>query len=730
MPIRYENGSIEIDGKKHHLFTGEVHYWRLEPRYWRPVLSALKETGMEWVGLYVPWRVHDKGVHQYDFEGKTDERLDLPRFLELIAEMGLMAYFRPGPLIVSEMACGGYPDWLGHAGPEYMVWTATGEVPKGFPGENNPGSCPSYLHPTYLKHCRTYLAAVNRAVAPFLHQNGGPIKLYQLDNEVSLICRNAMFQSDYNPHIVGPGGEYHQWLQAKYGSLEAIAYGDGMRSIEEIAPPRDLNGFGKVPFSWYFDWAEFKEFILAEYIRRLRKIHEDCGVKDVAFCTNLNPHRPDSIPTNWHEETRACTGCNPGIVGYDFYRGPFLSRTGYGSIARISRMLSSYFPLPWSAEFMCGFWFEDYSGGSYPYAEHHEFMADTAIAHGLRGISWYMFHDREYWGGSPVSSKGHRRCAYDALCTIMRFVNGAKDFGSLREEREVGVFTYRPYHRHTFLGDPMPADDSRVNLGPPEIDGIPAGRTSREVEGLYPLLADAGYHPGAIDPDVNPGALKQYRAVFAPTQTFMDDATQRLLLEYVRDGGTLITGPAVPVKDLEMRPAGVLGSVVSATPAGSLGKGTRFPTALGDLAVEGEWYAVSGEPVLCDASGRVLAAQTALGRGRFILLATYFAQSDNPSDLAHNHELCRHLLELAGVKPYARIDVKNVKVVVLAGGGETFVYLLNHDRRAHTVTVTFRDSRAGYLEDIRGGEHVRIAGNAFIADVDVKRARLFRLVET
>ena len=728
MAITYENGQIKIDGTKHHLFTGEVHYWRLEPRYWKPILAALKETGMEWVGLYVPWRVHDKGVHQYDFAGKTDERLNLPRFLELIGEMGLMAYFRPGPLIVSEMACGGYPDWLGHSGPGYMVWTATGEVPMGFPAENNPGRCPSYLHPTYLDHCRRYLTEVNRTVAPYLHQNGGPIKLYQLDNEVSLICRDAMFQSDYNPHIVGPGGEYHQWLKAKYGAVQAIPYGDGKRSIEEIAPPRNLNDFGKVPLAWYFDWAEFKEFILAEYLRRLRKIHEDCGVTDVSFCTNLNPHRPDSIPTNWHEETKACSGRNPGIVGYDFYRGPFLSRTAYGSIARISRMLSSYFPLPWTAEFMCGFWFEDYSGGSYPYAEHHEFMADAALAHGLRGISWYMFHDRQYWGGSPVSSKGHKRYAHAALSTIMQFVNGARDFGSLREDREVGMFTYRPYHRHTFIGDPSPADDSKVTVGPPEIDGIPAGRTSKEFEGLFPLLADAGYHPGAVDPDVNPEALKQYKAVFAPTQTFMDEGTQRLLLEYVRAGGMLIAGPAVPVKDLGTRPANVLGGVMSATHAGSLGKGTRFATELGDLAAEGEWYAISGEPILKDASGRVLATQTPLGRGRIILLATYFAQSDNPAELANNDRLCRHLLEFAGVKPYASRDVKQVEVIVLSGGGETYVYLLNHDRHAHTVTVTFREPRAGHLEDIRGDERIAIAGNSFTADVDVKRARLFRLV--
>ena len=727
MGMTVSDGRLNIDGRSTYLFSGEVHYWRVETRYWRPILEALKATGMEWVGTYVPWRRHDLGVHDYDFEGRTDERLSLPAFLELCQELGLSVYFRPGPLIVSEMACGGYPDWLGHSGPEYMVWTATGEVPMGFPGEGNPGRCPSYLHPTYLGHCRTYLSEVNRVIAPFLHQNGGPIRLYQLDNEVSLICRGAMFQSDYNPHVVGVGGEYHQWLAGKYGTVDAIPYGEGRGSIEEIDPPRDLSHFGRVPMQWYFDWAEFKEFILAEYLRRIKQIHLDCGVSDVVFCTNFNPHRPNAMPNNWHEEQKACDAANPGLVGYDFYRGPFMSRTGYGSMDRICRMHSSYFPLPWSAEFMCGFWNEDYADKSYPYGEHHEFMADVALAHGLKGISWYMFHDREYWGGSPVSERGHRRYAHDALCTTMAFVNEAKDFGSLREDREVAVIGYRPYLRHTFIGDDMPARDSEVFLGAPSIDGIPAGRSSREYEGTFALLADAGYHPGAIDPDINPGDLARYGAVFFSTQTFMDAETQRRLLDYVRGGGALVMGPAVPGQDLAFASLSVLGDEVSSTLAGVLGAGTRLQTDLGTIAIEGEFYAIGGKPLVSAADGRVLAAETPLGDGRITMLAGYVAQSDDPETLADNHCLLRHLLEGVGVRSYARSSERAVKVVVLSGGGETYVYVLNHSARAHETVITFRDISGGTLHDVRSEEAFTVQGGTLTVDVDTKRARLLRL---
>lgn len=729
MAIGIDKGSLWIDGARSLLFSGEVHYWRIERRFWKPILQAVKDTGMEWVGFYIPWRVHDLGVHDYDFTGRTRDTLNVPAFLDLIAELGLRAYYRPGPLIVSELGCGGYPDWLGHSGPEYMVWTSTGEVPMGFPGEGNPGRSPCYLHPAYLAHCRRYLTAIDQVVFPYLKQNGGPIALLQLDNEVSMICRDAMFQSDYNPAIVGPGGEYHQWLTRTYGDVRNVPYAGQASCIEELAPPRDLKLWGKVHPRWFFDWAAFKEFILSDYIRRIKQVHLDAGVTDVSYCTNFNPHRPNSMPNNWAAEKAACDGQNPGIVGYDFYRGPCLSRTGYGSLSRISRQISSYFPLPWSAEFACGHWSEDYAGKSYPYAEHHEFMADVAIASGLRGISWYMFHDREYWGGSPVSAQGHKRYAWHALKNVMDFVNGAKDFGALQEPREVGILAYRPYLRHTYIGDASPCNDGEVYCGGPAIDGVPAGRTFREVEGLFTTLAKAGYHPGVVAPDVNPEDLGRYPAVFATTQTFMDPADQKWLLDYVGQGGCLILGPAVPRKDLDLEAASVLPDALTAERAATFARGSRLATPHGEVAVEGEFYRIGGEPVVTAATGEVLVSRLAHGRGVIFQLAGYFTQEDNPDLLGDNAALYRFLLETAGVRPGVQRDNDKVDVVLLQGGGETYLYLLNHHHQAQTVTVTLPGGGDGRVEDMRGDERIAVKNGRFTAEADTRRARLFRLVD-
>jgi len=721
MAVKVGQGCMALDDERSLLFSGEVEYWRLEPRYWRCILERLAETGMEWVSSYVPWRVHEQGRHEYDLEGRTNPRLNLPSYLDIIKEVGLKLYFRPGPLIVSEMAAGGYPDWLVKEDPSILVWDFENNIPYGFGGKGN-GGVPCYLHPEYLEHCRVWLAAVNEIARDYVYPDG-PIALYQLDNEVSLVCKDGMFQSDYNPHIVGPGGVYHQWLEVKYGSVENVPYREGSSAIQDIKPPRSLEGWGEKPIQWWWDWAEFKEYYLARYVEELRLIHEGCGIKGTVFCTNLNPHRPNTLPNNWKKYEAA----TQGLVGYDFYRSPFLSYTGYLSLSRICRMLGAWMPLPWSAEFMGGFWHENYEGGSYPHAEHHEFMAHVALAHGLKGIAWYMFHDRERWGGSPVSGRGHRRYSHEALTRVMSFANGCKDFASLKVQGRVGVLHYRPYHVHTFLGDPHPTADNSVHVGRPEIAGVKAGLASVEYEGIFGLLLDAGYSPIPVDPDVNPEALRDLDALWVTTEGFMDAQAAGLLWDFARGGGTLIVGPHVP---------GVTLSGESLALPDGLGEpslvcdGDRIEVECADDAVVfyGGVRTHCGEPVL-ELGGAPVVSRLELGDGLLFYVGGHVAQEATRPAPEGNVQLVRRLLDMGGVKPLVHTDRRDVHAVLQRGADEAYLFVLNTGIRAQTVTVTFLSERPAQLRDVYDGETMAVAGDGrAVLDVDCKRARVFELI--
>ena len=40
------------------IFGGEIQYFRLEARYWKPILLKFKEAGIKNVTTYVQWATH------------------------------------------------------------------------------------------------------------------------------------------------------------------------------------------------------------------------------------------------------------------------------------------------------------------------------------------------------------------------------------------------------------------------------------------------------------------------------------------------------------------------------------------------------------------------------------------------------------------------------------------------------------------------------------------------
>ncbi len=56
------------------LFAAEVQYWRLEPRYWEPILVAARDAGLPGISSYVPWEVHEVEKGRFDFDGSTETR--------------------------------------------------------------------------------------------------------------------------------------------------------------------------------------------------------------------------------------------------------------------------------------------------------------------------------------------------------------------------------------------------------------------------------------------------------------------------------------------------------------------------------------------------------------------------------------------------------------------------------------------------------------------------------
>lgn len=59
-----------LDGKPLQMISGELHYPRIPREAWRSRLKMAKAMGLNTIGTYVFWNVHEPQPGKYDFTGK------------------------------------------------------------------------------------------------------------------------------------------------------------------------------------------------------------------------------------------------------------------------------------------------------------------------------------------------------------------------------------------------------------------------------------------------------------------------------------------------------------------------------------------------------------------------------------------------------------------------------------------------------------------------------------
>lgn len=701
------------------IFGGEIQYFRLDPRYWKPILLKFKAAGLKNVTTYVQWATHLVGPPDakhpagiLDFEGKTNSRLNLLHFLDLVQELGLELNFRCGPFCCNEMIHGAYPTWLVMGNPDMMVWDYQNRTTQGYWVGKREGSQPSYLHPEYLEWCRKWIREVDEIIRPRLKSNGGFITMVNLDNEVSYIVQDGFLSSDYNPVNVGRGGFYHQFLTEKYGVADALPYPEKYAVIEDVSAPRQVPDVVGDDFAYHADWCEFKTWAMSKYIGSLREMHEANGVKDVTFMTNFNPHRPEGVPTRMTEFEKA-TG-PVGVVGYDFYRGTFMSYSGYQSMARVLKLMNATLRYVWSPEFMSGTWSRILA--SRVSDDHMRFMALCALAHGCKALSWFMFHDRDCWGDSPVSSHGHERPSLAVLKDIKKLAcETIHGWDELVPATDLAIIYDLASHQHTYIGDPSPCDDNALHVGRPAMDGALCGKATLEYEGLFRVVEHTGRQASVIDPVHSTAKLSDAPLVILPGSPVIHRVTAKGLENYVHEGGKLVVSGTWPTRDNSGAPLAFLdGAPRKADSPVSQGRGRVWwvPAGLGSgLPDEDSLESISWLAALLD-------LETPLPKVRVTAESEVsWVDWNDGKDMKSEggHRVYRQPRTL-------------FSAVLHEGPSDRVLFVLNHYPEAAVARVTFSDTKVTSLLDLVTGETVPVEHGSATVDVDRKAAAVFRVI--
>ena len=146
-----------LDAVPFRVIGGALHYFRVHPDQWSDRIRKARLMGLNTIETYVPWNEHSPVRGEF----RSDEQLDLGRFLDLVHAEGMHAIVRPGPYICAEWHDGGLPAWL--VADTSLVLRSS--------------------DPAYLVAIGEYLEAVYEIVRPRQVQLGGPVILVQIENE-------------------------------------------------------------------------------------------------------------------------------------------------------------------------------------------------------------------------------------------------------------------------------------------------------------------------------------------------------------------------------------------------------------------------------------------------------------------------------------------------------------------------------------------------------------------
>ena len=95
-----------LDGKPFQMISGEMHYPRVPREAWRARMKMAKAMGLNTIGTYVFWNLHEPQKGKFDFSGNND----VAEFVKIAKEEGLWVILRPSPY-PSRVLLAGTPTW-------------------------------------------------------------------------------------------------------------------------------------------------------------------------------------------------------------------------------------------------------------------------------------------------------------------------------------------------------------------------------------------------------------------------------------------------------------------------------------------------------------------------------------------------------------------------------------------------------------------------------------------
>ncbi|PHH91341.1 hypothetical protein CDD83_856 [Cordyceps sp. RAO-2017] len=237
--VTWDENSLFIHGERAMMFSGEFHPFRLPvPSLYLDIFQKIRALGFNMVSFYVDWALLEGKPGEF----RADGIFDLEPFFEAAKRAGIYLLARPGPYINAEVSGGGFPGWLQRI--KGVLRTDEGD---------------------YLSTTENYMANICAIIAKHQITRGGPVVLFQPENEYSS-----------GTGIKFPNGKYFQYVidQARKAGIVVPMINNDVGPVGFYAPgtgvgAMDIYGHDNYPLG--FD------------------------------CANPSDWPPNRFPTNFHQ---------------------------------------------------------------------------------------------------------------------------------------------------------------------------------------------------------------------------------------------------------------------------------------------------------------------------------------------------------------------------------------------------------------------------------------------
>jgi len=692
MSFSASKGYFLKNGKPYFVISGEIHYFRLDPKLWEKHLKLLKDSGANTTSTYIPWDWHEYEENKFDFIGETNPARNLIKYIKLCKKVGLDLIVKPGPYILAEYEGQGLPQWL------------LNKASKNAHAQDENGNVispdlMSYMSDEYLHYSFLWYNEIMPIISEHQESNGGPITMMQVCNEVG-VFQWLSGKIDYNEKVLKL---YNEYLVDKYKSIEKLnsTYGAKYNTFEKLSAP-----VGKIEnkqdYCAYYDFHLFYRHFYAMYLDTLIKKIKIFNI-NVQLTHNIpgwiygNAAELPMLISTYEEIMRTRDDI---LFGLDHIPEFVSFRNAHSDLAcnKILEAMQPYGPV-WAAEFQCGT------------REHHvksdandlETFYFASLAHGLNSFNYYMFSQginpagkgffgKTFYYQTAATAKAVKSSLYDVIKKVNGFINKEKENLLLSETKsDICVGLYKPYF-YTELTTSQMLKDKRLDVEKLGLQFDP--RFVREeifFNGLLRGLQTLNFSYDIQDlENTSIESLLKYKQLWITTTEFMDADTQSLLVKYVKMGGHLILYPVIPTMDLYLNECAILKEKlnIKVSKSPSPNKVTVFGiedlfTVFRDKQI---FESTKNEVVATTENGETCGIRKKVGDGTVTILGFAFGYTSDE----HLH-LYEKIVFLDGIKRAAKISDPDIQFVIRKGEKYSYLFLLNYHNQKKSFSVGSKD---------------------------------------